>query len=155
MKKGILAGVATALVVIGGSVAFNAVEAIETKNILIDKDFEVAVRKHLEKRLYNLLDASDAQQEKISKLLGERAEETRPEREKIREGLVDLSNMLGGDTQDDAIVAKVHELRAMHEQVMDEGLSTLLKVREVLSPSQRKIVSDKMVSILSGGGLRH
>jgi len=155
MKKGILAGVATALVLLGGSVAMNAVEAIETKNILIDKDFEVAVRKHLEKRLYNLIDASDGQQEKISKLLGERAEQTRPEREKLKEGLVDLSNMLGGDTQDDAIVAKAHELRTMHEQLMDERLTTLLKVREVLSPSQRKIVSDKMVSILSGGGLRH
>lgn len=155
MKKSTLAGIASAMVFLLGAVTFSAVEAIETKGILIDKDFEVAVRKHLEKRLYNLIDASDAQQEKISKLLSDRCEETRPEREKLREGLVDLTNMVGGDTADDAITAKAHELRTMHEQLMDERLKTLLKVREMLSPTQRKIVSDKIVTILSGGALRH
>jgi Spy/CpxP family protein refolding chaperone len=150
MKKTTLAQLATGLVLLTSAGALTAVQAIDTKHTFIDQDFEVAIRKHIERRVYDLIDATDAQREKISQLLSQRQDETRPEREKLREGLADLSQMMAGDANDEAIISKAHELRSMHEQIMDERLNTMLKVRTMLTADQRKILSDKVVAVLSG-----
>ncbi len=118
---------------------------------IIDADFENALRKHFQKRFFNLIDATSEQQANISKLLQERQEQTRPQREQMRQGLVELSQLMASDAAtDDQIRDKVAKLKEMRSHIQDERLETVLKVRAQLTPEQRKTISDKISGIITG-----
>ena len=116
----------------------------------IDKDFEMALRKHFQKRFFNLIDANETQRREISAVLEERMDATRPQREKLRAEAVELSEMMASEASDQQIVSKVHEVRDLRNKLMDERLTTALKVRSFLQPEQRKTISARLVSFLSG-----
>ncbi|MBI2810238.1 MAG: Spy/CpxP family protein refolding chaperone [Candidatus Melainabacteria bacterium] len=118
----------------------------------IDKEFEVALRKHFQKRFFNFIDATDTQREQITSLLDERMEACRPQREKLKNEAIQLSEMMAGDASDEQVRNKLHELREVRDKLMDERMTTALKVRTMLKPEQRKAVSDKIVSLISGNG---
>jgi Spy/CpxP family protein refolding chaperone len=121
-----------------------------SETAFIDKDFEVALRKHVQKRFFNFIDASDTQRSQITSILDERAATTAPEREKLRAEAIELSQLMASDASDDKVVDKVHELREVLNKLMDERLTTTLKVRALLKPDQRKAISDKIVALLTG-----
>ncbi len=118
----------------------------------VDKEFEAALRKHFQKRFFNYIDATDTQREQITALLDERMEACRPQREKLKSEAIQLSEMMAGDASDEQVRNKLHELREVRDKLMDERMTTALKVRTMLKPEQRKAVSDKMVALLSGNG---
>lgn len=119
---------------------------------LIDKDFEVAVKRFISKRFYNRVDATDEQRAKLDSIWTGTMEGTRPDREAIRHGILDLSNMMASDAAtDDQITQKAHELRVLHEKVMDERLNSLLQARKVLTKEQRKQVNDRITQVITGG----
>lgn len=122
---------------------------------LIDAEFEDALRKHFQKRFFNLIEATDEQREKLSNLLAQRMSETRPMREELRQGAVELSQMMArNDASDDQIIQKAHQLRDLRDKIMDERLSTVLKVRANLTQQQRQTVSDKVIGFITGNSLR-
>jgi Spy/CpxP family protein refolding chaperone len=118
----------------------------------VDKEFEAALRKHLQKRFFNLIDASDSQREQITSLLDESREAVRPQREKLKSEAIELTELMEGSSSEEQIRAKVQELRSLRDKLMDDRLTTALKVRALLKPEQRKLVSDKIVSLLNGSG---
>lgn len=118
----------------------------------VDKEFEGALRKHFQKRFFNFIDASEAQREQISTLLDERMEACRPQREKLKTEAIQLSEMMAGEASDEQVRNKLHELREVRDKLMDERMTTALKVRTMLKPEQRKAVSDKIVALLTGNG---
>ncbi len=118
----------------------------------IDKEFEGALRKHFQKRFFNFIDATDTQREQITSLLDERMEACRPQREKLKNEAIQLSEMMAGDASDEQVRNKLHELREVRDKLMNERMTTALKVRTMLKPEQRKAVSEKIVSLLSGNG---
>ncbi|MBS1955367.1 MAG: Spy/CpxP family protein refolding chaperone [Cyanobacteria bacterium SZAS-4] len=118
----------------------------------VDKEFEGALRKHFQKRFFNFIDATDTQREQITALLDERMEVCRPQREKLKNEAIQLSEMMAGDASDEQVRNKLHELRDMRDKLMDERMTTALKVRNMLKPEQRKEVSDKIVALISGNG---
>lgn len=148
---GVVAAIAAMLAV--GFGAWVAADAANTDGGLIDKDLQAAIRHHFERRFFNLIDASDSQRQSIDKLLNTQADQLLPMREQLREGLVDLNNMCAKeDATDSQITDKVHELRALHEQITDARLATMLKVRQQLTQDQRKVICDKLNNLLSGEG---
>ncbi len=122
----------------------------EAGGCLVDKDFELALKKHFEKRFFERIKATDEQKEKISSLIDARMEEAKPLREDLRAGALEFTQLLGSDTSDTTIVDKAHSLREKRDKLMEERLQTLLKVRAILSAEQRKVVSDRLSSIISG-----
>jgi Spy/CpxP family protein refolding chaperone len=148
---GVVAAVAAALAIsFGAWLSADAANSDGAGN-LIDKDFQAAIRKHFERRFFNLIDASDSQRQAIDKMLSTQADQLLPMREQLKEGLVDLNNMCAKeDVTDSQITDKVHELRALHEQIMDARLATMLKVRQQLSQDQRKTICDKLNNLLTG-----
>ncbi len=119
---------------------------------LIDKDFEVAVRKFVSKRFFNRIDASDEQREKLSKIMADTQDQTRAIREQLRKGILDLSNLMAEEkTTDEQIKAKVKELRSMHEQVQDMRLSSVLEARKILTAEQRHQIHNRVSELITGG----
>jgi len=118
----------------------------------IDKEFELALRKHFQKKFFNFIDATDSQREQITSLLDERMESCRPQREKLKSEAIELSQLMAGDASDEQIKNKLHQVQDARDKLMDERMTTALKVRTLLKPDQRKAVSDKIVSWLSGNG---
>ncbi len=118
----------------------------------VDKEFEAALRKHFQKKFFNFIDASDTQRDRITAILDERMEACRPEREKLKSEAIELSQMMASDASDEQVRTKLQELRDVRNKLMDERLTTALKVRTILKPEQRKAVSDKIVALLSGDG---
>lgn len=119
---------------------------------LIDKEFETAVRKFVSKRFFNRIDATDEQREKLSRIMGETQDQTRPIREQVRQGLLQLSDLMADEkASDDQIKAKVKEIRDLHEQVQDKRLSAVLEARKILSAEQRKKISNRVSEIITGG----
>jgi Spy/CpxP family protein refolding chaperone len=118
---------------------------------LIDKDFETCARKFISKRLYNRIEATDEQRQKLDTIWTGTMEGTRPMREELRRGLLDLSELMAnGDVPDDQIVTKVHELRALHEKIMDQRVDSMLKARKVFTAEQRKELQQRFSDILTG-----
>ncbi len=156
MKRSLLIGAMVAGISLS---AFTAIKVLPvwavdaaTSGTYIDKEFEVALRKHFEKRFFNFIDASEKQQQQITELIDRRMDETRPQREKIRHEIVELSEMCASDASDEQVTEKAHQIRSLHEKLMDERLATALKVRALLTPDQRKAVSDKIVGVVTGQG---
>lgn len=119
---------------------------------LIDKDFEVAMRKFVAKRFFNRIDASSEQREKLSKIMADTQDETRPLREELRQGLLDLSGMVADDkVADDQIKAKVQELRTLHEKVQDRRVSAILQARKILTPEQKELINTRITELITGG----
>src|SRR5579883_2972342 len=118
---------------------------------LIDPELEVALKHHFEKRFFNLIDASDDQKSKLDSLITKQMEAARPTRQKIRESLIDLSDMMADSSvSDDAIRKKVGEIRALRDELHEKRLDTVLQARAILTDEQKKIVSRRVRGILSG-----
>ena len=118
----------------------------------VDKEFETALRKHFRKKFFNFIEASDSQSEQITAILDERSEACRPQREKLKSEAIELTQMMSGEASDEQIRSKFQELREVRDKLMDERMTTALKVRALLKPEQRKMVSDKIVACLTGNG---
>jgi Spy/CpxP family protein refolding chaperone len=128
------------------------VEAGNSTAPLIDKDFEVAMRKFVTKRFYNRIDATDDQRQKLDALFAGTQEKTRPLREQLRQGLLDVSELsASNDATDEQILAKVKELRAIHEQVSDARIDAMLKARKVLTAEQRQMINKRVSEAITGG----
>lgn len=118
---------------------------------LIDPDLEIAVSNHFKKRFFNLIDADDQQQSKLSELLTKQTEEARPIRSQIREKLLELSDLMANEgTTDDALRSKIEEIKTLREQIREKRLNSILEARALLTPEQKKKVSNRMRGILTG-----
>ncbi len=119
---------------------------------LIDRDFESCLNKFISHRLYNRIDATPPQREKLDQIWTTSLENTRPDREELRHGILDLSSMIASDnTTDEQITEKAHELRALHEKVQDARLQSLLKARKVLTQEQRQKLNEHLTEMITGG----
>jgi len=122
---------------------------------LVDPEWEGAVRKHLEKRFFNLIDATETQKTQLDELFKQRCEATRQTREQVKEGAVQVAKLMADDAAtEEQIRARVAEIRKMREQLMDGRLDTALKVRALLTKEQRQIVSDRVVGFITGNQKR-
>jgi hypothetical protein len=53
-------------------------------------------------------------------------------------------------SSDEQIVQKAHELRVLHEKVMDQRLASLLQARKILTVEQRQRICDKIKDVVTG-----
>ncbi|HEY9775175.1 MAG TPA: Spy/CpxP family protein refolding chaperone [Planktothrix sp.] len=123
---------------------------------LIDRDFQDACRRHIERKFFEHINATDDQRTQIDKVVDSTVAETYPLREQLREGLVQLNDLSAkDDTTDDQILQKAHELRALHEQIADKALDAMLKIRKVMTSEQRKQVAGHIDNLLTGKWKHH
>jgi Spy/CpxP family protein refolding chaperone len=131
----------------------NSVDAKEAATALIDADWENCLRNHMEKRLFTLISASDEQKKTLDTLFHQRMEESRPDREKLRNGVIELARLFESrQASNRDIEDKAQELRTLHDKIADERLKTALKVRDILTPEQREILSERVVERIAGNG---
>jgi Spy/CpxP family protein refolding chaperone len=136
---------------IGVAVYVPAAEAVRAGENLIDGDFEEAMLKHFEKRFFKRIDATEDQQSALSTIFLNQMQSSRSQREAIRHKLIDLSDYCASDSAtDEQIKNKVGELRTMREKLADSRIDVALKVRKILTPDQRKHISDHISNFLSG-----
>lgn len=119
---------------------------------LIDKEIELCTRKIAAKRFYNRIEATAEQRTKLDEIMYSTMDGTRPAREELRHGMLDLSALVASDdATDEQIVQKAHELRAVHEKVNDQRLESLLKARKVLTHDQRQKLNEHITDFITGG----
>jgi len=122
---------------------------------LVDPEFENALRKHVEKRFFNLIEATESQKTQLDDLFKQRLEANRGTREQVKEGAVEVAKLVADDSaSDEQIRTKVLEIRKLREQLMDSRLDTALKVRAILTKEQRKIIADKVIGFITGNQKR-
>lgn len=156
-KKTVIAAASLAIVA-GAFIAPNLPSLAGTPTAaspIIDKDFEISLRKFLAKRFFKRIDATDEQKEKLSKIMEETQEETRPDREELRQKARALAEMMqDSKSSDDDIKAKVKELRALHEKVQDRRLTALLAARKILTEEQKQKIHERLKNLVSQEGPR-
>lgn len=151
-KKGIWIAATAVLSIIGiqAALAGSATEAV-----LIDKDIDNGIAKFCLKVFCRRIDASDDQTEKLTALVMASRENTRPQREQLRHGILDLSSMMAADdTTDQQIKDKISQLRALHDKVADERIDVLLKARTMLTKDQRQKINQRVIDFMTGNGGR-
>jgi len=117
----------------------------------VDKDLEKALKKHFERRFFNLIDADEKQKEDIGDLIDSQLNASRPLREKIKERASDLADMMSSESaSDQEISEKVKEIRVLRESIQDKRLDTILKIRKRLSSEQKKVVAARLKGVLTG-----
>ena len=118
---------------------------------LVDPEWESAVRKHIEKRFFNLIEATDSQKAQLDDIFKKMCDENRATREQVKQGAVDVANMMADQSAtDEQIRNKVADIRKLREKLQDTRLDTALKVRAILTNEQRKVVSDRVVGFITG-----
>lgn len=119
---------------------------------LIDKEFEVSLRKFVSKRFFNRIEASSEQREKLNKILSDTQEQTRPDREQFRRGILDLSEMMANDkVSDEEIKKSFSDLRALKQKIADQRLAAALQVRHVLNAEQKQKIHNRISELITGG----
>jgi Spy/CpxP family protein refolding chaperone len=119
---------------------------------LIDKDFESAMRKFVTRRFFNRIDASEDQRAKLSAIIEKNMDESRPDREQFRQGVLDLSNLMASaEATDEQIKEKAGEVRSMKQKLADRRLSAALEVRKVLTVAQRQKINSRVQDFITGG----
>lgn len=107
-----------------------------------DPEFEEAVVKHILKRFFNRIDASDSQRKEISELVKNKRTANQAKRETLKAGVKDFlsaaTSLDNSDSSDATLRSKAKELRAMHEDLMDDRLESFLKIRSLLSSEQKE-----------------
>ncbi|MBX9692490.1 MAG: Spy/CpxP family protein refolding chaperone [Cyanobacteria bacterium] len=153
-KAGKPAALAVGAFAVLGVVAAQVEPAYAVKALtgcLIDKDLEEALKNHFEKRFFNLIEATDDQQSKISGLVDAQLEAARPVRQQIKEQLMDITALIADENStDEQITQKVEGIRALRQQIQDKRLDTALKIRKVLTKEQRQVVSNRIKGVLTG-----
>lgn len=118
---------------------------------LVDPEWESAVRKHVEKRFFNLIDATDSQKTQLDDLFKKMCDTNRSSREQVKQGAADVATMMADNSAtDEQIRNKVADIRKLREKMQDTRLETALKVRAILTNEQRKVVSDRVVGFITG-----
>jgi Spy/CpxP family protein refolding chaperone len=127
------------------------VAGAKSEDPLIDQSFEESMLKHFEKRFFNRIDATDTQRGKLSSILENRLTATRPMREKLRQEVLVLTDLMDKDDATDAQISQqVAVVKGIRDQLADGRLTTALKVRAELTPAQRHQVSDRIRGFVSG-----
>jgi Spy/CpxP family protein refolding chaperone len=144
-------GLAVTMIAIG----FKGFDPVEAKNsagaALIDSEWENCLRTHFEKRLFNYIDASKDQEKSLDALFKQHMDQTRPTREKLRAGAIELAELFASPSaSSEQIEEKAKELRTLHESLADGRLANALKLRDMLSTEQRKLISERVISRLEG-----
>lgn len=107
-----------------------------------DPEFEEALVKHVLKRFFNRIDANDSQKKEISELVNNKRVANQAKRAALKAGMKDFlssaSSLDNSASSDATLRAKAKELRAMHEELMDDRLESFLKVRALLSSEQKE-----------------
>lgn len=115
-----------------------------------DPEFEKALVKHVEKRLFERINATEDQQTKISTLIESKLEANRGKRQALKEGFKDFIKLSqSADANDKDIRAKAQELRAMHDALMDDRLDTFLTIRGMLDNDQRSKLGNRILERMS------
>lgn len=123
---------------------------------LIDVSFEQAMLKHFEKRFFGRISATDDQRAKLSSILENRMETSRPLREQMRHEVLAMTDIMAKDDATDAQITKQQQvIKSLRNQLADGRLQTMLQVREVLTPEQRHLISDKVHWLLSSAPSSH
>lgn len=139
---------------IAGLTASQFVPAWADKTVaraLVDPELEIALSNHCKKRFFNLIDATEEQQNLLSGILTKQLEEARPLRAQIREDLLDLSDLMADENSTDSVIkSKVEEIRDLREQIQEKRLNSILKARAVLTAEQKRTVAQRVKGFLSG-----
>lgn len=118
---------------------------------LVDPELEIALSNHFKKRFFNLIEATDDQQNKLSSILTKQLEDARPLRAQIKEDLLDLSDLMADESSTDEVIKKkVSEIKELREQIQDKRLNSILSARAILTADQKRIVSQRMKGFLTG-----
>ncbi|CAN5212943.1 hypothetical protein BH11CYA1_BH11CYA1_35610 [soil metagenome] len=111
-----------------------------------DPEFQQAVVKHVLKRFFNRIDASDSQKNDISELINGKVKSNQAKREALKAGMKDFlssaATLDNSASSDSTLRAKAKELRVMHEELMDDRLESFLKVRALLTGEQKEKLHD-------------
>ena len=127
-----------------------------------DPEFADALVKHVLKRFYSRIEATDAQKTEITELVMNKRAANAAKRKALKDGLKDFmqsSSSLDNSTQSDKTLRdKAHTLRAMHEELMDDRLETFLKIRATLTAEQKdnlkkfcKMQHPRLSKVISAG----
>lgn len=107
-----------------------------------DPEFEDAVVKHILKRFFNRIDANDSQRKEISELVKNKRTANQAKREALKAGIKDFlsaaTSLDNSESSAATLRTKAKELRAMHEELMDDRLESFLTVRALLSSEQKE-----------------
>ena len=132
-----------------------ALASNESSETQVNTQFDDLVRQHYENRFFSKIGATPDQREKLTAILNKSFEEAKPLREEVRQDRLELNKLIADDnTSDEQVLDKANEVKSVRERLMDERMDTALAIRKVLSPEQRRKVSDTIAERLANGTSR-
>lgn len=118
-----------------------------------DPEFEKALVKHMEKKFFARIHATPEQRSKIAALVESKIDANSGKRKALRSGLKSLLELVRNpQAKDEEITARAHELRNMHQALMDDRLNTFLAVRAMLDDEQKSKLGKRIAKVMEGQG---
>jgi Spy/CpxP family protein refolding chaperone len=82
-------------------------------------------------------------------------DQTRQQRQALKQAQQELENMLAGTGSEDDIRAKHGQIRSLRQQIEEAQFASMLEVRQVMTPDQRTKFVQLMQSRHRGNALKH
>lgn len=118
---------------------------------MIDADLSRCLRKIMQQRFFNLIDATDEQRERMSELLSNHEQKMRPVRQELRKEAIGLLELFANsDATDQQLTDRCMQVRARRLEWMDENIKTMLKVRSLMKPEQRRTLVNFIMGLFNG-----
>ncbi|MBX9938212.1 MAG: Spy/CpxP family protein refolding chaperone [Candidatus Obscuribacterales bacterium] len=116
-----------------------------------DPEFRQALIKHLQKRFFKKIGATDEQKEKIGALINSKIEANQSKRAELRKELESFADLVSNPgTDEQTIRDKAMVLRKLHQNLMDDRLETMLAVRAMLNDEQKAKLGTRLKALLNG-----
>jgi Spy/CpxP family protein refolding chaperone len=114
-----------------------------------DPEFRQALIKHMQKRFFKRIGATEEQKEKIGALIDKKIEANQGKREELRKGLESFATLISSPgTNEQTIRDKALALRKLRENLMDDRLETMLSIRAMLDDEQKAKLGKRIKAIL-------
>ena len=111
-----------------------------------DPEFQEALVKHILKRFFNRIDATDNQRQEITELVNNKRKSNQARRDALKAGVKDFlssaTTLDNSEKSDSTLRTKAKELRVQHQELMDDRLESFLKVRALLTSEQKEKLHD-------------
>jgi len=110
----------------------------DKKEMKKEKRGKKGMRGRRGQRFLETLNLNDEQKEKIKKIRKEKREQNRSKREDVKKKKGELRDAMKSDSDDKKLLSLFNAMQGAKSDLAKIGFETMLKIRSVLTPEQRK-----------------
>ena len=142
------------LIALGGAVVATTLQSVSPPKGAIVQNAPAPQMKSSEMGWLRDLDLSADQMQKIRSIRSQYKDRLTSQRQAAHQSQQELRSMMAGDATSDQIRTQYRQVQTLHQQMAETQFNSMLEMREVLTPPQRRKFAERMERRRGNSGMR-